>query len=194
MSDDKRIAEALKNREEDAAELLVDAYAPRLLRSAFLLCGNETDAQDIVQDTLITAMKAARKFRGASPVYTWLHGIMRNVTRHFFRARKTHVALDAIPDPPDQSDQSDPSDQADRTATREVVVNALRALSPDHRDVLVMRYFEDMKISDIARQLGVRPGTIKSRLHYAIDQLRQRLPSDVNPFDGQGHSPVERPI
>ncbi len=54
---------------------LIESYGDRLLRSACLLCGDETEAQDLVQETFVQALKSAHRFRGDSAVYTWLHGI-----------------------------------------------------------------------------------------------------------------------
>ena len=58
----------------------------------------------------------------------------------------------------------------------------MRALSAAHREVIALRYYEDMKIHDIARHLGVSQGTVKSRLHYAIEELKLCLPGELNLF------------
>jgi RNA polymerase sigma-70 factor (ECF subfamily) len=101
MTDDTAIVEGLRQNEPDAARRLVDAHGRRLLRSAVLLCGNEPDAQDAVQETLITAVKVIARFRGSSALYTWLHGILINVVRHIVRGRKPTIALDEAPEQAD---------------------------------------------------------------------------------------------
>ncbi len=80
-------------RENDAAGVreLLSAHGDRLLRSAFLLCGREADAQDLVQETFLQALRAERRFRNQSSVYTWLHGILLNLSRHYHRDRKRIV-------------------------------------------------------------------------------------------------------
>jgi RNA polymerase sigma factor (sigma-70 family) len=89
MSDDDTIISGVRAGEPAAVAALVDTYSRRLLRTAILLCGCEQDAQDAVQETLITALKAIHRFRGGSTLSTWLHGILINVTRHLLRALDT---------------------------------------------------------------------------------------------------------
>src|SRR6266498_163408 len=70
---------------------LIDSHGNRLLRSACLLCGDENEAQDLVQETFVQALKSAHRFRGDSAVYTWLHGILVNVCRRHHRKQKRLV-------------------------------------------------------------------------------------------------------
>jgi hypothetical protein len=71
----EQFAAALKGQDPEAVEELVNSYGDRLLRSAFLLCGNETEAQDIVQDTFLQAIRSVHRFQGRSTIYTWLHAM-----------------------------------------------------------------------------------------------------------------------
>jgi RNA polymerase sigma-70 factor (ECF subfamily) len=66
------------------------------------------------------------------------------------------------------------------------LARALRQLSDSHREVLVLRYYEHMKIHELARHLGVSKGTVKSRLHYAIREMQKLLPSEMNLFGAGG--------
>jgi RNA polymerase sigma-70 factor (ECF subfamily) len=178
MTNDDTVIKGLKNQSSDAVDELVDLYGTRLVKSAFLLCGNEADAQDIVQETFITAIKAIRKFRGASSLYTWLHGIMINEYRHFKRKQKSHVTLEHLPE---QSDECRQTNQLENRSTRELLLECMNSLSSEHREVLVLRYFEEMTIQEIAKTTGMRKGTVKSRLHYAIVKLKDILPEELQP-------------
>src|SRR5437868_6249365 len=71
----------------DPQELLA-AHGERLLRSAYLLCGDENEAEDLVQETFLQAIKSAHRFRGDSAIYTWLHGILRNLCHRHLRKQK----------------------------------------------------------------------------------------------------------
>jgi len=184
MTDEEHIVNGMKNQSSVAVDELVNMYGMRLVKSAFLLCGNEADAQDIVQDTFITAIKAISKFRGTSSLYTWLHGIMINVYRHFRRKQKSHVTLDDLPE---QSDDSRQTSQLENRSTREVLLECMDNLSSEHREVLVLRYFEGMTIQEIAEATGMRKGTIKSRLHYAIVKIKDILPEELHPERLQGN-------
>jgi RNA polymerase sigma-70 factor (ECF subfamily) len=184
MNDEQLIA-ALRNRDAAAVEQMVNTHGDRLLRSAFLLCRSETEAQDIVQDTLVEAIRSIHRFQGRSAIYTWLHSILLNIARHHHRKQRRMVydndlAATEVPAPaPSQS-------PADADAAAAGLHTALQRLSDPHREVVILRYYEDMKIHEIARHLGVSTGTVKSRLHYAVKEMQALLPAELNLFCGDG--------
>src|ERR1700690_3106617 len=126
--DEERLITALKGHLPGAMQELVNSYGDRLLRSAFLLCGNETDAQDMVQDTFLQAIRSVHRFQGRSTIYTWLHGILLNLTRHYRRDRKRIVYDDELigkeASPPDEN----PS-QLDAGTASSALLKALHQLS-----------------------------------------------------------------
>ncbi len=189
--DEQQLITTLKDQDPGAVQELVNSYGDRLLRSAFSLCGNETDAQDIVQDTLLQAIRSVHRFQGRSTVYTWLHAILLNLTRHYHRDRKRIVYDDELADreasPPDEQ----PS-QLDAATASSALWQALRQLSAAHREVIVLRYYENMKIHEIAAHLAISKGTVKSRLHYAIGEMQKLLPGELNLFGGSGTEEIQR--
>jgi RNA polymerase sigma-70 factor, ECF subfamily len=190
MNEEPLVA-ALKNQEARAVQELVNAYGDRLLRSAFSLCGNETEAQDIVQDTFLEAIRSIHRFQGRSSIYTWLHAILLNLTRRYHRDHKRIVYDDTVADR-----EAAPSDESrnamDAGIASSAVSEALCQLSDAHREVIVLRYYEVMKIHDIARHLGISKGTVKSRLHYAIGELQKLLPDELNLFGLCGTDKVQK--
>jgi RNA polymerase sigma-70 factor (ECF subfamily) len=159
---------------------LIGAHGDRLLRSACLLCGDAAEAQDLVQETFVQALKSAHRFRGDSAVYTWLHGILLNLCRRSYRKGRRLVldeerVLEASVLP-------NPADGMDRSLFAASLARALQALSPEHREAIVLRYYENMKLEEIARQTGVSKGTVKSRLHYAVRCLERLIPGEMNLF------------
>jgi len=183
--DEDQLVTALKGRDAAAVRELVSSYGDRLLRSAFTLCGNETEAQDLVQDTFIQAIRSAGRFQGRSTVYTWLHAILLNLTRHYHRDRKRIVYDDELAGS-EVSPSEESMAQLDYRAASSALAEALRQLSGAHREVVVLRYYEDMKIQEIARHLGISKGTVKSRLHYALAELQKLLPEELNLFGACG--------
>jgi RNA polymerase sigma-70 factor, ECF subfamily len=174
----------------DAGAPLVDvrswlhAYGDRLLRSAYLLCGDATEAQDLVQETFLQALKSAHRFRGESAIYTWLHGILLNLSRHHWRRQKRFVLDEsiALETPIDGAGEADP----DREFRATRLARALQTLSPEHREVIVLRFYENLKIHEIAAHTRVSAGTIKSRLHYALRCLEKLVPDELNLFASEG--------
>jgi RNA polymerase sigma-70 factor (ECF subfamily) len=165
-------------------EELVSAHGDRLLRSAHLLCGNETEAQDLVQETFLQALKSRHRFRGDSAVYTWLHGILRNLSHRHLRKQKRLVYEEELV--LKQASNSASANEADDDFCAARLAQALQKVCPEHREVIVLRYYENLKIHEIAQQTGVSPGTVKSRLFYAVRALQQILPPEMNLFVPEG--------
>jgi RNA polymerase sigma factor (sigma-70 family) len=174
----------------DLQAILV-AHGDRLLRSAYLLCGNHTDAQDLVQETLLQAMKSAARFRGDSAIYTWLHGILVNLNRRRWRKEKRFIHdEDVVLETPCHAHEDTGEDREFRVQR---LARAIQALSAEHREVVVLRYYENLKIQEIAAQTGTSVGTIKSRLHYAIRCLEKLVPAELNLFAPDGTHPIIAP-
>lgn len=159
---------------------LIDSHGDRLLRSACLLCGDDTEAQDVVQETFVQALKSAHRFRGDSAIYTWLHGILLNMCRRHRRKQKRLVFDEERV--LQQTFEPSQADDFDQDFCASSLAQAIQRLSPEHREVIVLRYYENLKVEDIARQTGVSKGTVKSRLHYAVRHLEQLIPREMNLF------------
>ena len=183
--DEAKLVRALKGRDSAAIEALIETHGNRLLRSATLLCGDETNAQDLVQDTFVEAFRSVHRFRGQASLYTWLHSILLNLTRHHRRDSQRLVYDNELAAREVSVLEERPSALDFESAAAELA-RALRQLSDSHREVLVLRYYEHMKIHELARHLGVSKGTVKSRLHYAIREMQKILPSEMNLFGAGG--------
>jgi len=183
--DEQQLVQGLRSQDPGAVGELVAAYGDRLFRSACLLCGDEAEAPDLVQETFLQAVRSAHRFGGRSSVYTWLHGILLNLTRHYHRDRRRLIYDDSLARQERAEVEEQPS-RLDCEVTSRVLADALQRLSEPHREVLVLRFYEEMKIHEIAAHLGISKGTVKSRLHYAIAEMQQRLPAELNLFSGCG--------
>ncbi len=173
--DEADIIAGLRAGETAAVAALMDVHGDRLLRSAYLLCGNAADAQDLAQETLLQAVKSARCFRGESALYTWLHGILRNLSRHHARQAARVTVTDSVPETAAVTPA--PGLALDQAGDADALWEALARLSTAHREVLVLRFYEELRLDEIAARLEISTGTVKSRLHYALRELRGILPA-----------------
>jgi len=183
--DEEQLVQGLRSQDPRAVQEMVASHGDRLFRSACLLCGDQSEAQDLVQETLLQAVRSVPRFRGASTVYTWLHGILLNLTRHYHRDRKRLVYDEELARQEPAPAEEHPS-RLDVEMTSGALADALDGLSGSHREVLILRFYEDMKIHEIAAHLGISSGTVKSRLHYAIAEMQRRLPDELNLFGACG--------
>lgn len=137
-----------------------------------LTLGDWQRAEDIVQETLVRAWRHPEVLgTGRAPIRPWLYTVARRVAIDMWRARSpTEEVADG-----EQPDVPEPWDCIERTITGMDVRAALATLSAPHRQVIVEMYYNDRSVADTARLLGVPPGTVKSRAHYATRQLRRAL-------------------
>ncbi|HYG36542.1 MAG TPA: RNA polymerase sigma factor [Clostridia bacterium] len=190
--DEQDLVRALKAQQPIAVQELARLYGDRLLRSAFLLCGNATDAEDIVQETFLQAIRSAHRFKGRSTLYTWLHSILLNLSRHYHRDRKWLICDDTLARH-ESPVVEETASQIDMEATSTAITQALQRLTAQHREVLILRYYEDLKLHEIATRLDVSTGTVKSRLHYAIGEMQKMLPAEMNLFGNHVTEEIEAP-
>jgi RNA polymerase sigma-70 factor (ECF subfamily) len=164
--------EIRKNRER-GAERLVAEYGNRLYAAAVLLCGNDQDAEELVFSTFNQAVKKIRLFDSSRNFFTWLYAIMLN----FHRMNRRRRRIEEVP-MGSAEDLPVPVAGAARAvyAASDEVEKAIRALSPPLREAIVLRYFADKTVEEIAAALDIPVGTVKSRLHNARTELANLLP------------------
>lgn len=157
----------MRAQDRDDFEAFVAARTPALLRTAFLLTGHPEAARDLLQDALVRTYSRWGRIREAPAREAYLRKVMVT-TAATQRRRRWH---DETPtDQPPDLTRTDPFAAAD---DRHMVLDALRGLSPSHRAVLILRYWEDLTEAQTAVVLGCSVGTVKSRASRALDQLRQ---------------------
>lgn len=146
--------------------------------------GDRGKAQDVVQETLLRAWRTPTVLDGSrgSP-RGWLYTVARRIVIDEWRARRVRpeVVTDDVPEPV----ITEPDAIAERTVERELVIAALRTLSDEHRDVVLECYFRGSTVAQAAQTLGIPPGTVKSRTHYALRALREAL-QNLGLEDGGG--------
>jgi RNA polymerase sigma-70 factor (ECF subfamily) len=159
--------------DEESLRALYEAHAPVLLAYALRLTeGDRPRAEDIVQETLLRAWRNIdRVDRDDRPIRPWLFTVAQHIAVDAHRARRARptevgdAALAVLPG----------LDQVEATLDRIVVTDALHALSPEHRAVIVETYYRGRSVADAARVLGIPPGTVKSRCYYALRALKLAL-------------------
>ena len=166
----------IRKNKERGTERLVAEYGNRLYAAAVLLCANDHDAEELVFRTFDQAVKKIRLFDPSRNFFTWLYAIMLNFHRMNHRRRRVEeVPMGAAEDLPEQVSGT----TAEMQNADDEVANAIRALSPPLREVVVLRYFADKTVDEIAAALDIPVGTVKSRLHNARVELANLLPQTV---------------
>jgi RNA polymerase sigma-70 factor, ECF subfamily len=150
------------------------AHGAELYRFAFRSLGDRGLAEEAVQETFVRAWQASDRFDDAlGSLRTWLFAIVRNVVIDLSRARAVRPSLAA--ESTTTTDLGDLSDDIDRVLTSWQVEEALRMLSDEHRSALVEVHYKGRAYGDVAADLGVPVGTVKSRVYYALKAMRLAL-------------------
>ncbi len=149
---------------------------------------HEETARDLAQETFVRAYVKLNSFEGGAAFGTWLYAIAVNQVRGEMRKRSAAkrgdaASLDALRESADV-DPADPSgDASERASTKEQCARLtveLARLDPDHREVVVLREFQDLSYEEIAEIVGVPVGTVRSRLFRARAELRERLSEEAS--------------
>ncbi|MDT3677215.1 MAG: sigma-70 family RNA polymerase sigma factor [Burkholderiaceae bacterium] len=166
-TDDAELAARARNGDSKAFTELVSRHQDRVFRFVFRMTGSREEAMDITQETFIKAWQAMPRWRPDARFGTWLLQIARNGTLDVLRRGNVveFEPLDAelpVADPAPTPEER--TDAKQRIASLDA---ALRALAPEHREVLLLREVEDLSYAEIAEALGVAEGTVKSRIARA---------------------------
>lgn len=146
----------------------VRSYASDVYRAAFLVLRNADECEDVVQETFVRAAKAAHRIPAECNIVAWLYTISTNIAKN--RVRSLVREREAVARIPIESEMP-----TDDVATRLDVRDAVRALPASLMQAVVLRYWCQLSETEMARALGVRPGTVKSRLHTARLRLAGEL-------------------
>ena len=192
--DEKRLIQQAAAGDAAAFEKLVLRYQTQVYSLAYRMVGNEADAQDLAQEAFVRAWRALDSFQFSSQFSTWLYRLTSNICIDFLRSQKKrkHISLTVLQDDEQQQwDMPDhrplPEEQMIVTQEREALAKAIAALDPEYRQVLILRIVNDCSYQQISEIMGIREGTVKSRLSRAREQLRKKLAQSGN-FSGSSSS------
>lgn len=178
---------------------LFEQYHRLVFRNAYLLAHRRDAADDITQLVFVELFSALRRYDANRSFLPWLYRIIHNIGVDYLKANRRGGAtvsasagqLDALlgPDP-----SPGPAMHAEQAESRHAIWRAMARLSPEQRSILVLCYYADLRERELATALGVRPGTVKSRLHRARQALRAELARDTRgsfPQEGRERSVAE---
>ena len=174
MSENKLIEKA-KGGDAEAFEKLYDMYAQKVYNLALRMSKNPEDALDLSQEIFIRVYKSLVFFKGDSSFSTWLYSIASNACVDFTR-RESKRKHDSIDDGVLQlPDLATPENEFEKKKLGEDIANAIDALPPNMREVIVLREINGLSYSEIADSLDIEEGTVKSRICRAREKLCKLL-------------------
>jgi RNA polymerase sigma-70 factor (ECF subfamily) len=193
-TEDHSLIDACRAGQTEAYGVLVRRYQDRLYPTVLRLTGSAEDAQDLLQETFLRAFQKLGHFHGESSFYTWVYRIAVNLALSGRRRRPSaRLARVGDGDPVADARGSDPSAPLERAERDRLIQEALNAIAADHRAVVVLKEFDGLRYEEIAGVLGIPVGTVRSRLHRARCELRDRLRCLVDEEVPVRHSATDAP-
>jgi RNA polymerase sigma-70 factor (ECF subfamily) len=179
--DAKSIARGLQRRDPDLLDHLIEQYQYRLFRYLIYITGSRERAEDFFQETWIRVLERGHQYDGKSRFEAWLFAIARHLVIDWQRSKKAQ-SLDTLTDPEQEhplqfANENEPSplQQVLSHESEENVQASLSQIPAIYREVLVLRFQEELRIEEMAGVLSVPISTVKSRLYRGLDALRGAL-------------------
>lgn len=161
-----------------AFKTLVDRHKKKAYYTALKLVGDPDDAYDLSQEAFIRVYNARRRYDETHPFYAWFYTIIRNLARNHVRKRNVRFeyAIQTKQSSKGNLEMSDsPEYIVEADEAKKAMWAAIDKLPYDHREIIILRHFEDMSYEEIAGILGIAVGSVMSRLYYARKKLRDLL-------------------
>ena len=189
------IARGLKRQDPELLDQLIELYQHRLLRYLLFLTGKREVAEDLFQETWMRVLLRGAQYNGKARFDTWLFTIARNLVIDLSRKR-TMASLDEMSEPAEDGrhfeiaiDGPSPLDQFQVREDRAEVAEVLLKLEANYREVLVLRFHEELSLEEIAKVTRAPLSTVKSRLYRGLAALKpeiERLRQLRNPVEAAG--------
>ncbi len=167
MSDEELMSQ-VRNGIGEMLGVLFERYHVPLFNFYLKLTGERMVSEDLVQEVFFRILKYRHSYRADTPFRAWMYQIARNARIDHFRKQRSETSWE-----PEMSPVIEPVDTAQQSQEAILLHRALTQLSDDKREVLVLSRFQDLKYEEIAQLLGCEVGTVKTRVHRALQELRQ---------------------
>ncbi|MCX7845288.1 MAG: sigma-70 family RNA polymerase sigma factor [Dictyoglomaceae bacterium] len=180
---DKALISLIKSGDREAFNILVKRYEKKVLNILYLQLGPINELEDLAQEVFIKIFKNINKFRGEAQFSTWLYRIVLNLSYDYKRKNKNIFSLDDNIDYESEetfediipTTEEDPEKVLEKLEIQRKIREAIKSLSKDYQEVLILREFEGLSYDEIARILNCPIGTVESRLFRAREELKKIL-------------------
>jgi RNA polymerase sigma-70 factor, ECF subfamily len=170
LAPDEDLMLAVRNGAGETLGVLFDRYQTPLYNFYAKLTGDRTLSEDLVQEVFLRILKYSRSYQPGTPFRAWIYQIARNARVDHYRKTPKSVAFE-----PEMAPAVKPKDTAQESQETELLHRALMQMPEEKREILILSRFQELKYEEISRLLGCELGTVKTRIHRAIQELRENF-------------------
>jgi RNA polymerase sigma factor (sigma-70 family) len=170
LAPDEDLMLEVRNGTGETLGVLFDRYHTPLYNFYSKLTGDRTLSEDLVQEVFLRILRYRQSYQPGTPFRAWIYQIARNARVDHYRKTPRHITFEPEMVPPVM-----PKDSAQQVEETELLHRALMQMPEEKREILILSRFQELKYEDIARLLGCELGTVKTRIHRAIQELRQNF-------------------
>ncbi len=175
LNDEWRWIQDLKRGDRHSIIPLMDHYGEALMRYLVYLLGNRDNAEDVFQETWVKVIEKIGGFRGELSFSPWLFRIARNAAYDQLRGKRKWWSLEWSRKPEEEDQPAleleSPENFSAQVFCRDMVQKLMRGLSPEYREMIWLRFYQDLSYEEIAQLCRIPIGTVKSRLKRALDRV-----------------------
>ncbi|MGN0278827.1 MAG: RNA polymerase sigma factor [Lachnospiraceae bacterium] len=176
--DEEVLVRRMKEGDKASFDLLYDKYKNVALRTAYLITGNLPDSEDVVQDTFVKVYLHCKEIKNDSGFKAWMMQILVRTAYKAGKKKGRELPDEEVIDKADTRTERSSLEQVMVKEESRMLSEAIRRLPMKQRTVIILFYYQEYSVSEIAHMLSLREGTIKSRLHVARERLRGMLEKD----------------
>lgn len=173
--EDEILVQQLKKGSREAFDLLYEKYRNLVIRTAYLITGNRSDSEDVAQETFVKVYLHISELKNDAGLKPWMMQILVRTAYRIGKKKSREVPDGEIERLSESQTVLSPLGQMIRQEEAEMIFRAVEALPIRHKTVVVLYYYNELSVAEIAQLLGCREGTVKSRLHTARRILRGEL-------------------
>ncbi len=175
VMEQSEVKKLVRQNDNEARRALFEAFYGRTFAVVYNILRRRENAEDITQDAFIKAFQSIDQLQDQAKFGAWLTVIASNLARNYLKREKKIILTDELPETSTGSFSNDTEEAVLRGLEIDRVRKAIRTLPPEQYQVVVLQYYHDLKVEEIASMLGIRAGTVKSRLFRAREKLAGEL-------------------
>lgn len=186
MVTDEQLIHAISHGDQAAFEAFVHRWHGPLQGYLERMLKDSEKAKDVVQDTFIRLIQQINHKKAPDNARAWIYKVASNLCRDYWRSANFRSEKQVLPDIPEQPDQqASVVEIYERQETRKEILQSLDELTAIQREIVILRFYQELKLKEIADILELPTGTVKSRLFHALKQLKKTLSSEES--EGKSH-------